>query len=128
MPILDTTKLEFTILASKQLYPKRFNSLTARELTEFIIQIATPHYYFGKIAKPENEIVYHLANFLKEAHPMLMVGDIHALLSLSSRKEINKIGKIDIETFSAILPKYETILIDLILKMNDLVTSKPITQ
>lgn len=123
MPILNATKFEFTVLASKKLYPQRFNTLTAKELSAMILQITTPHYYFGKIAKPEPETVYHLAGYLKEAYPMLMVGDIHALMSLSNRKMINKIDRIDIETFSIILPKYEAILLDLILKMNELAKS-----
>ena len=123
MPILNATKFEFLVLQSKQLYPKRFNAMGVKELSESIMQIVTPSFYFGKIEKPDHETVYHLAGYLKEAFPMLMVGDIHALMSLSNRKMINKIDRIDIETFSIILPKYETILLDLILKMNELAKS-----
>lgn len=124
MPILNCTPTEFLILASRKQLPKRFNHLTVNQLKDDIMTISTPHYYFGKIQKPDSEIVYHLAGYLKDAFPMLLVGDIHAILSISSRNLGSKVSKMDIDTFSVILPKCEAFVLKLILKMNDLVNEK----
>lgn len=119
MSILTVSKTEFIILQSRKLLPKRANCLTVNKLKDDILTISTPHYYFGKIQKPEPEIVYHLAGYIKEAFPMIMVGDIHAILSISSRELGSKVSKMDIDTFSTILPKYEAFVLKLILKMNE---------
>lgn len=118
MPILDTTKQEFLMLQSRKQYHHRFNSMDATKLSKWLMEITTPYYYFDKINKPDNDEVYSLAHYLIDTHPMIMVGDIHAMLSISVRGMRERIDKMNIECIAPLIPKYEEELFELIDKMN----------